>query len=113
MPTKRNIESYLLGIILLLICYTLPKIFAQMDSTIGTVDPSIWMLIVLSLLSFLMVVGMSWWLLHWSWCALGLPKVKIMVLQFRDLELWQQLGFYLSCFALLVLAGVGALVAVL
>ncbi|MHA4893292.1 hypothetical protein ACXZ1K_00970 [Pedobacter sp. PWIIR3] len=112
-PGKKNLESYLLGIILVLVWYTLPKLFAQMDGNIGTVDPGIWMLIVLSLLSFLMVIGMSWWLLHWSWCALGLPHLRTMVLQFKDLQLWQQLGFYLCCFALLVLAGVGALIAVL
>ena len=109
----KSIEGYLLGTILVLTWFTVPRLLRYFDSTVGVVDQSIWMLVVLSLLSFLMVVGMSWYMVSWSWKSLGLPDVRVMVLQFKDLELWVQLGFFFASFALLVLAGVGALSAVL
>ena len=109
----RSIESYLLGTILVLLWFTVPRLLKYFDGTVGVVDQSIWLLVVLALLSFLMVVGMSWYMLSWSWKSLGLPEVRVMVLQFRDLELWVQLGFFFASFALLVLGGVGALSAVL
>lgn len=110
---QKNVEGYLLGIILMLIWYSVPKVFAIFDSTIGTIDQSIWMLVVLSFICSLMTVGLSWFLLKWTWSSLGLPVLRVMVLQFKDLELWIQLGFFFASFCLLVLAGTGALIAVL
>ena len=42
------------------------------------------------------LVGMSWYMVSWSWKSLGLPDVRVMVLQFKDLELWVQLGFFFA-----------------
>jgi len=84
----------------------------RLDVTAGYVDPSILVLVVLSLLCFLGMIGLSWWLVKRFWMALGLPSLGGMVLQFNELLLWQQLGFYFASFALLLLAGVGCLAAI-
>jgi hypothetical protein len=81
--------------------------------TVGYIDPNIWLLILISLFTFMIVIGLCWWLLQQFWLSLGLPKLESMVLQFKDFALWQQLGFYWLCFASLVLAAVGVLTAVL
>jgi hypothetical protein len=78
----------------------------------GSLDPNIWLLIILSLICFLAITGICWWLLQRFWLALGLPEFTRMVSQFKSLPLWQQLGFFLSCFALLLLTAVGSLVAI-
>ncbi|MGY4383408.1 putative membrane protein YkgB [Pedobacter sp. UYP24] len=109
----KKLESYLLGVIIFLVWYTAPKLLAVFDSTIGVIDQSIWMLVLLSMISFMLTVGTAWWLLKWCWKALGLPSINIMVLHFKELELWQQLGFYYASFSLLLLAAIGALAAVL
>ena len=90
-----------------------PELVRLVDSTAGYVDQSIWLLVVLSLISFMMVVGLCWWLLQRFWTSMGLPRIGRMVMGFKDLEVWVQLGFYLACFALLVFAAVGCLAAVL
>ena len=90
-----------------------PELVKLIDSTAGYIDQSIWLLVVLSLISFMMVVGLCWWLLQRFWTSMGLPQIGRMVTGFKEMELWVQLGFYLGCFALLVFAAVGCLVAVL
>jgi hypothetical protein len=78
----------------------------------GSLDQNIWLLIILSLICFLTIIGLCWWLLHRFWLSMDLPAITIMVSQFKSLELWQQLGFYLFCFALLLFTAVGSLVAI-
>jgi len=90
-----------------------PELVRLADSTAGYIDQSIWLLVVLGLISFMMVVGLCWWLLQRFWTSMGLPQIGRMVSGFKEMELWAQLMFYLGCFALLVFAAVGCLAAVL
>lgn len=83
------------------------------DPTNGFIDPNIWLLLLLSLIAFLVVTGLCWWLLHLFWMSLGLPVLGNMVSQFKVLSPWQQLGFYWASFGLLLLAAVGVMMAVL
>lgn len=76
----------------------------RIDETAAGVDQSIWLLIILSLSTFLLLSALCWWLLQRFWLSAGLPPLKIMVSQFDTLSLWQQLGFYLASFSLLLVA---------
>lgn len=109
----QHVKKYLLFSLLILIWFTGPKLIQLGDSTAGSIDPSIWLLILLALISFLMLLALCWWLLMQFWKTLGLPALGLMVSQFKFLESWKQLGFYFACFALLLLAGVACLAAVL
>lgn len=97
---------------LLLSWLLMPGAIRQFDPASGGVDPAIWLLILLSLLAFFMLSAWCWWLLRRFWESLGLPRLELMVLQFKSLELWQQLGFYWLSFALLLLASVMCLAAI-
>ncbi|MGY4383021.1 hypothetical protein ACVWYN_000040 [Pedobacter sp. UYP24] len=110
---RKRVEIYLVMGIMALAYYSVQKFVRFGDSTAGMVDQSIWLLILLSMISLLMVVGISGWLLNRFLFNMGMPAVGNLVLQFKQMEIWQQLGFYWLSFALLVLAGVGALSAVL
>jgi len=90
-----------------------PQLVQLADSTAGYIDQSIWLLVMLGLISFMMVTGLCWWLLNRFWISMGLPQIGRMVMEFKEMELWVQLGFYLGCFALLLFAAVGCLAAVL
>lgn len=78
----------------------------------GSLDQNIWLLIILSMICFLMIIAVCWWLLQRFWLSMGLPACAHLVSQFKSLELWQQLGFFLFCFALLLFTAVGSLVAI-
>ena len=108
----RNYKAFFLLGLMILIWPMLQRFVMGSDSTIGYIDPNIWLLILLSLICFLMVTGLSWWLLQQFWMNLGLPSTGDMVLQFKHLSLWHQLKLYLLCFALLLLAAVGVLTAI-
>lgn len=112
MPVKK-LEPYLVALIMLLLWFTAPKLMMLGDGTMGQIDQSIWLLVLLALISFLLMLGLCWWLLQRFWTVMSLPDLGIMVLQFNSLQLWQQLSFWLASFALLLLAAVGALVAIL
>lgn len=103
----KEMELGLVGLMMLFAWFALPKMMHSGDVTTGYIDQSIWLLILLSLISFLLTVGLCWWVLQRFWLNTGLPGLNSMVLNFRDLELWQQLGFYFACFAVLLLAAVG------
>ena len=113
MPVKSRIERYLLLAIGLLLWFTAPKLMQFADETTGSIDQSIWLLVLLAVISFMLMVGLCWWLLKRAWISLGLPELRVLIMDFKQMELWQQLSFWLASFALLLLAGVGALVAVL
>ncbi|MNL31880.1 hypothetical protein D3C87_1536950 [compost metagenome] len=113
MPVKGRIEQYLLLAIGLLLWFTAPKLMRFADQTTGTIDQSIWLLVLLAVISFMLMVGLCWWLLKRAWISLGLPELRVLIMDFKQMELWQQLSFWLASFALLLLAGIGALVAVL
>lgn len=105
-------EPALLFIVLLLLWILTPGWLHQLDKTAGSVDPSVIMLVLLSLLTFLIVTALSWWLLQHFWLAMGLPAIGLMILQFNTLKLWQQLGFYWGSFFLVLLAALGCLTAI-
>ncbi|MBB5438826.1 hypothetical protein HDC92_002507 [Pedobacter sp. AK017] len=112
-PVVKNTEPYLVALIMLLLWFTAPKLMVLGDGEMGHIDPSIWLLVLLAIISFLLILGLCWWLLKRFWMVMGLPGLGSMVLQFNSLQLWQQLGFWLASFALLLLAAIGALVAIL
>jgi len=82
------------------------------DELAGGVDPNIYLYMMLSVMCFLGLLGMCWWLLACFWAAFGLPAVNGLVVHFKAMELWQQLSFYFVSFALLLLAAVGCLIAI-
>ncbi|WP_316814475.1 hypothetical protein [Pedobacter nyackensis] len=110
---KANYKGYLLTAILLLLWPVAQRFVMDVDPTIGFIDPNIWLLILLSFISFTVLIGLCWWILHGFWLSVGLPGLGNMVLQFRGLSLWQQLGFYWASFVSLLLAAVGVLTAIL
>ncbi|WP_316813863.1 hypothetical protein [Pedobacter heparinus] len=112
MPVVKNTEPYLVALIMLLLWFTAPKLMMLGDGTMGQIDQSIWLLVLLALISFLIVTGLCWWLLQRFWTVIGLPGLGMMVLQFNSLQLWQQLGFYFASFGLLLWAAVGCLSAI-
>ena len=106
-PSRRrlSVPKPLLALFFLLICwFTGPLVLRNIDGTAGSVDQGIWLLVILSLISFMLVAGLCWWLLQRFWLMAGLPAFSLMVSQFKTLPLWQQLGFYWASFALLLLA---------
>ncbi len=105
-------KPVLLFILLLLCWFFLPALLHQIDETAGNVDQSIWLLVVLSLIGFLLICGLCWWMLRYFWMILELPSIDQMVSQFKFLPLWQQLSFYYASFALLLLAAMGCLIAI-
>ncbi|WP_316811438.1 hypothetical protein [Pedobacter heparinus] len=104
--------GYLLVGLFLLLWPMLQRWLIGSDPTIGYIDPNIWLLILLSLICFLIVTGLCWWLLQRFWMSLGLPALGNMVVQFKKMESWKQLGFYWASFGLLLWAAVGVLAAV-
>ena len=108
-----NYVGYLLIGLLLLMWPLLQQLLTHSDPTVGYIDPNIWLLILLGLICFLIVTGLCWWLLQRFWMSLGLPALGSMVVQFKEIESWKQLGFYWASFGLLLWAAVGVLMAVL
>ena len=98
--------------VLMLLYMLLPQWIQWQDSTAGMIDHSVWLLLLFALISFLGMVLLCGWLLQCFLRAFGLPKISYMVSQFKNLTLCQQYIFYLSFFALLLLAGVGSMIAI-
>jgi hypothetical protein len=107
-----DLRLYLVFGSLLFLWLWMPGVIRQFDPTAGGIDPAIWLLIILSLLAFLGMAALCWWLLQRFWQRLGLPQLNFMVSQFKTLALWQQLGFYWVSFAWLLLVGALCLVAI-
>lgn len=78
----------------------------------GSIDPNIWLLILLSLICFVMLSGFCGLLMQRLWQSLALPPLSTLVSQFNTLAPWQQLGFYYFSFALLLLSAIGCLNAI-
>ena len=111
-PALEIVKVVMLFVILTLLWPLAQETVLSLDPTSGYVDRSILILILLALICFLGMIGLCRWLLRRFWIALGLPGLGNMVLQFNELLLWQQLGFYFASFGLLLLAGVGCLIAI-
>lgn len=110
---KVNYTGYLITVILLLLWPFAQSVVTYGDERIGIIDPNIWMLMLLSMICFMVVIGLCWWVLQRFWLSLGLPGLGSMVSQFKALESWQQLSFYWASFALLLLTMQGVLSAIL
>ena len=103
-PKKIKWLPLILFVVLLLLWTTASKWLHHVDGTAAGVDQSIWLLVILSMLAFLLMASLCKWLLDRFWILAGLPPLSIMVSQFHTLNLCQQLGFYWACFAALLLA---------
>ena len=107
------LKPLLMLIILVLAWPIIQTLFFSQDQSIGYLDPSIVILIILSFICFITIVGLCGWLFNIAIKAAGMPEFKFIISQFNTISVWQQLGFYYAFYALLLLAGVGCLVAVL
>jgi hypothetical protein len=111
-PVRKYIERVLWGVIGMLVWALAPLAFPLAEGNAIEIARSIGLMAMLALVVFAGLLGLCWWLLNRFWVSVGLPGTGCMVLQFRRLEIWQQLGFYFAAFALVLLAGVGCLMAV-
>ena len=82
------------------------------DMTTGYIDPSIWLLILISIICFLALIALSSWIVLRLWAIAGLPSASRIVSQFNYLEPCQKLSFLFAAYALLLLAAVGCLLAI-
>jgi len=98
---------------LLSVWYAFPTLISYLTPTAGLLDGGVIQIILLGFTCYLLLLLFCWWFLNYCWQLVGLTQAKMMVSQFQTLTTWQQLGFYWASFALLLLAGVGALAAVL
>jgi hypothetical protein len=78
----------------------------------GSLDPNIWLLILLSIICFLSITVLCWFILQRTWLGLGLPEPSLLLSQFKSLALWQQLAFYCFFFALFLCTAIGCLIAI-
>jgi hypothetical protein len=98
---------------LLLLLWLKGNLWLQNDPTAAPIDSqNLYLLIILSMICFLGILGLCWWLFQTFWSSFGLPPFNSLVLHFKTLELWQQLGFAWAYFALLLLAAIGCLMAI-
>lgn len=111
-PLLARYGGYLLLIALLLILPLAQRAITLNDPAIGFIDPNIWLLLLMGFISFMMVIGLCWWLLQGFWMSIGLPGIGGMVSQFKELSAWQQLGFYWASFVCLLWAAVGVIIAI-
>ena len=82
------------------------------DLTMGYVDPSIWLLVLIALICYIIMIGLSAWIMIRLWTIVGLPAPQKIISQFNYLESCQKLKFLLAAYALLLLSGVGCLLAI-
>jgi hypothetical protein len=108
----KNLEYYFPALILLLSWYVAPHLFALPQGNSEEIVTSIGLMVLLALISFLLIIALCWWLLQRFWINMGLPRLGEMVSQFYSLTLWEQLKFALCLFALFLVAGIGALIAI-
>lgn len=111
-PVWKYIERVLWIVIGVLVWQLAPRMFPLAEGNSIEIARSIGLMVTLAWVVFVGLLGLCWWLLNRFWVSVGLPGVDCLVLQFRRLEVWQQLGFYFAAFALVLLAGVGCLAAV-
>jgi len=112
MMTAYALEIGFLLLVMVLLWPLGQHLIISTDVTAGYIDPGIWLLVLLSLISFLLIAGLSFWLLQRLWLGLGLPVIEVMVLQFKNLDSWKQLSFYWASFVSLLFAAVGCLIAI-
>jgi hypothetical protein len=106
-------KRVLIFLILILLWPLVQHLTLAFGASSGYVDPGVLVLVLISLISYLLLLALGLWLLKGFIIYLDLPRIGVLVLKFKELDVWLQLGFYFACFALLLLAGVGCLAAVL
>ncbi|MBB5436913.1 hypothetical protein HDC92_000577 [Pedobacter sp. AK017] len=104
-------EHHLMGI-LLVMWATVTLFFSSPEMSAG-INQSIPLLVILGLITYLLLLEMSWWLFNRFLSRMGYPPVEAMVLQFKELQQWQQLSFLWALYALLLLAGAICMAAIL
>lgn len=97
---------------LMLLWGIITNLFSSPEMSTG-INQSVPIMIVIALITFLILLYLCWWLLERAWRRVGLPGVRVMVLQFRKMKACEQLGFYWLSFALLLLVGLGCLATIL
>jgi hypothetical protein len=91
---------------------TVEQISWNTDMTIGYIDPSIWLLILISIICFIALIALSSWIVLRLWSIVGLPSPCQIISQFNYLQPCQKLNFLFAAYALLLLAAVGCLMAI-
>ena len=74
-PGMEILKVVMLFVVLSLLWPSTQGMIQRLDITAGYVDPSILVLVVLSLLCFLGMIGLSWWLVKRFWMALDRKSV--------------------------------------
>jgi hypothetical protein len=108
-----RVQALLLFYTLLVIWVVGPHVLQYYNPTASSIDQSIWLLIVLAMICFMLLLSLCWWIFKNVWKVVGLPGLHMMVSQFNLLSPWQQLSFFWASFALVLLAALGSLSAVL
>ncbi|WP_316793330.1 hypothetical protein [Pedobacter frigoris] len=102
-------EHVMVGV-LLMVLMGMQGWFDDEAGTIAFIVKSTTPLLLMNLCSFMVIVALCWWLLQRAWVAMGLPEFENMVLQFKEMNICRQLGFYFASFVLLLWAAVTCLV---
>jgi len=108
--TVQVYQAHIFCVLLLAAWFIMPLISPDGQAL---VTDGLGQLVLLSLICFLGMVFLSWWLLSRFWLVFNLPSLGGMVSRFNEMDLWRQLGFYWLCYVSLLLAAVGCLIAVL
>jgi hypothetical protein len=104
-------EHHLMGV-LLVIWVIISLLFSSPELSSG-INQSVPLMVVLALITYLILMEMSLWLLNSFLIRMGCPPIDKIVLKFKDLEEWKQLIFLWACYALVLLAGAVCLAAIL
>lgn len=105
-------QPFLILLMLLAIWFYTSWWLQHNDPAAAVMSQSIWLLIILSFIAFLIILALCFWLLHLFWLKAALPPLFTMVSQFKTLATWQQLSFYLALYALLLLVASACLIGI-
>lgn len=104
-------EHHLMGILLVL--WVVVTLFFSSPELSAGINQSIPLMVVLSMITYLILMEISLWLFNRFLMRMGCPPIEEMVLKFKELGEWQQLIFLWACYALVLLAGAICLSAIL
>ena len=105
-------KEHRLMLVLMLLWGLVTNFFSSPEFSAG-INQSVPIMIVIALITFLILLYLCWWLLERFWQRVGLPGIEMMVVQFKELKSWMQLGFYWLSLLLLLLIALGCLAVVL
>lgn len=104
-------EHHLLG--LLLVLWVMISLFFSSPEMTAGINQTIPLLVVIGLITYLILLETSLWLFNRFLERMGYPSIQEMVLQFKQLEEWQQLIFLWASYALVLLAGMACIATIL